>query len=204
MPPLPFLSPGYQFWIVEYLISALSRAISSTTAAWSWFVSRIGAVQPSRELTYAPSSAMISVRSNWPVSCALIRKYVDNSIGHRTPCGTYANDPSLKTALFRPAKKLSLKGTTVPRYFRTRSGCSWTASENEQKMIPSSASRSLNVVATETLSRTASTATPARRSCFSICSWITLLETMVRPPVFEKRNVDYNVVIYIFGRACGE
>src|SRR5437879_8524969 len=77
---------------------------------------------------------MISVRSNWPVSCALIRKYVDNSIGHRTPCGTYANDPSLKTALFRPAKKLSLKGTTVPRYFRTRSGCSWTASENEQKM----------------------------------------------------------------------
>src|SRR5437879_6547600 len=145
---------------------------------------------------------MISVRSNWPVSCALIRKYVDNSIGHRTPCGTYANEPSLKTALFRPAKKLSLKGTTVPRYFLTRSGCSWTASENEQKMIPSSASRALNVVATETLSRTASTATPARRSC-SI-SGIPLLETIGGPPVFEKRNVDYNVVIYIFGRTCGE
>src|SRR5438445_11993234 len=45
---------------------------------------------------------------------------------------------------------------------------------------------------------------PYLYSCFAICSWITLLETMVRPPVFEKRNVDYNVVIYIFGRACGE
>src|SRR5256885_16067663 len=108
---------------------------------------------------------MMRVRSNWPVSCALIRKYVDNSIGHRTPGGTYANEPSLNTALFKPAKKLSLKGTTVPRYFRTRSGCSRTASENEQKLIPSSASRSLNVVATESLSRTASTATPAWRSC---------------------------------------
>jgi hypothetical protein len=42
------LSPGYQFWIVEYLIVASSCAISSTTAAWSWFSSRIGAVQPSR------------------------------------------------------------------------------------------------------------------------------------------------------------
>src|SRR5438093_1065292 len=50
-------------------------------------------------------------------------------------------------------------------YLRTRSGCSWTASDKEQKMIPRSASLSLNVVATETLSRTASTATPARRSC---------------------------------------
>ena len=48
MPPLPFLSPGYQFWIVEYLIVALSSATSSTTAACNWFSSRIGAVQPSR------------------------------------------------------------------------------------------------------------------------------------------------------------
>src|SRR3989337_3833549 len=45
IPPFPCLSPGYQFWIVEYLTSASSRATSSTTAAWSWFVSRIGAVQ---------------------------------------------------------------------------------------------------------------------------------------------------------------
>src|SRR5471032_816017 len=68
MPPLPFLSPGYQFWIVEYLIDASPIATSSTTAACSWFSSRIGAVQPSRYETEAPSSATIKVRSNWPVS----------------------------------------------------------------------------------------------------------------------------------------
>ena len=45
------------------------------------------------------------------------------------------------------------------------SGCSFTASEKLQKMTPSSASFSLKVVATETLSKTASTATPARRCC---------------------------------------
>src|SRR6516162_5370323 len=38
----------YQFCTVEYLICASSWAISSTTAAWSWFSSRWGAVQPSR------------------------------------------------------------------------------------------------------------------------------------------------------------
>ena len=53
-------------------------------------------------------------------------------------------------------------GTTEPRYFCTRSGWFCTASEKEQKMIPSSASLALNVVATDTLSKTASTATPAR------------------------------------------
>ena len=42
-PPFPFLSPGNQFWTVEYLISASSSAISSTTAAWSWFSSLDGA-----------------------------------------------------------------------------------------------------------------------------------------------------------------
>jgi hypothetical protein len=60
---------------------------------------------------------------------------------------------------------LSVWGTTLPRYFFTSSGCSRTASENEQKMIPSSASFVLNVVATETLSNTASTATLERRCC---------------------------------------
>src|SRR5262245_56174862 len=108
MPPRPSLSPGYQFWTVEYLIWASSSATSSTTAAWSWFLSRIGAVQPSRYETYAPSSATISVRSNWPVSAALMRKYVESSIGHRTPFGMKQNEPSLKTAEFRDAKKLSV------------------------------------------------------------------------------------------------
>ena len=79
----------------------------------------------------------------------------------------YANEPSLKTAEFSVAKKLSVYGTTEPRYFRTSSGWFCTASENEQKMMPSSASFSLNVVATETLSKTASTATPDSSFCSS-------------------------------------
>ena len=74
MPPLPSLSPGNQFWTVEYFTSASSSATISTTAAWSWVVSRLGAVQPSRYDTYEPLSAMISVRSNWPVFSALMRK----------------------------------------------------------------------------------------------------------------------------------
>ena len=48
MPPLPSASPGYQFWTVDYFTSASSCAKISTTAACSWFSSRIGAVQPSR------------------------------------------------------------------------------------------------------------------------------------------------------------
>src|SRR6478609_615131 len=88
MPPLPSASPGYQFCTVEYLISASSWQTNSTTAACNWFSSRIGAVQPSRYETYAPLSAMMSVRSNWPVLASLMRKYVDSSIGQRTPGGT--------------------------------------------------------------------------------------------------------------------
>src|SRR5205814_5562379 len=64
MPPLPSASPGYQFWTVEYFTSASSCAKISTTAAWSWFSSRIGAVHPSRYETYEPLSATIRVRSN--------------------------------------------------------------------------------------------------------------------------------------------
>src|SRR5579884_1591476 len=94
-----------------------------------------------------------------------MRKYVESSIGQRTPLGTYTNDPSLNTAAFRAAKKLSVYGTTEPRYFCTNSGCFCTASENEQKITPASASLCLKVVATETLSKTASTATPASIFC---------------------------------------
>ena len=39
-----------------------------------------------------------------PVSVALMRKYVDTSIGQRTPLGMYTNDPSEKTAEFKAAK----------------------------------------------------------------------------------------------------
>ena len=86
-------------------------------------------------------------------------------MGHFTPFGMKAKDPSVKTAVLSAAKKLSVCGTTEPRYLRTSSGCSRTASENEQKMMPSFASFSRNVVATDTLSKTASTATPASICC---------------------------------------
>src|SRR5215470_16041954 len=104
MPPFPLASPGYQFWMVEYLISASSSATSSTTAACNWFSSRCGAVQPSRYDTLARSSAISSVRSNWPVSRALMRKYVESSIGQRTPLGTNTKLPSENTAEFSAAK----------------------------------------------------------------------------------------------------
>ena len=71
----------------------------------------------------------------------------------------------MNTAELRPAKKLSPLGTTEPRYFLISSGCSWTASEIEQKITPASASLALKVVPTETESNTASTATPASISC---------------------------------------
>jgi hypothetical protein len=80
------------------------------------------------------------VRSNWPVFAALMRKYVDSSSGQWTPEGMKAKEPSLNTAEFRAAKKLSFCGTTEPRYWRTSSGCSRTASPNEPKMMPSLAS----------------------------------------------------------------
>src|SRR5579871_280976 len=164
MPPRPCSSPGYQFCTVEYLIVASRSAISSTTAACSWLSSRAGAEHPSRYETWLPSSAMTSVRSNCPVLAALMRKYVDSSIGQRTPFGTYTNEPSVKTAELSAAKKLSVRGTTLPRYLSMRAGCSVTASENGQNTTPASARRALNVVATDTLSKTASTATPASRA----------------------------------------
>src|SRR6185503_11526475 len=99
-----------------------------------------------------------------------MRKYVDNSIGQRTPLGMKQNEPSENTALFSAAKKLSLVGTTDPKYFFTNSGCSFTASLNEQKITPCFFSFSLYVVATETESKTASTATPA--NCFCSCNGI--------------------------------
>ena len=79
--------------------------------------------------------------------------------------GTKTNEPSEKTAALSAAKKLSPRGTTEPRYFLTSSGWFLIASDMEQKMMPISESFSLKVVATETLSNTASTATPASICC---------------------------------------
>ena len=81
--------------------------------------------------------------------------------------GIYANEPSVKTAELRVAKKWSVVGITDPKYFFTNSGWFWIASEIGQKMIPCLVYSSLNVVATDTESNTASTAIP-----FSLaCSW---------------------------------
>ena len=85
MPPFPFSSPAYQFCTVLYFTSAFFAAEISTTAACSWFSSYAGAVHPSRYETYESSSATISVRSNWPLYSALMRKYVESSIGDFTP-----------------------------------------------------------------------------------------------------------------------
>src|ERR1051325_2578740 len=57
-------------------------------------------------------------------------------MGQRTPLGTYTNEPSVNTAELSAAKKLSLYGTTEPRYCRTRSGYSRIASEMAQKIPP--------------------------------------------------------------------
>ena len=80
----------------------------------------------------------------------LILKYVESSIGQRTPLGTKTKLPSENTAEFSDAKKLSAIGTTLPRYFLTRSGCSRIASDIEQKITPARASSSRNVVPTDT------------------------------------------------------
>ena len=70
------------------------------------------------------------------MSDALILKYVESSIGHLVFGGIYTNEPSVNTAEFRVAKKWSVSGITVPRYFFTNSGCFCTASDIEQKIIP--------------------------------------------------------------------
>src|SRR5512140_2093671 len=107
----------------------------------------------------------MSVRSNWPVSAALMRKYVLSSSGQRTPFGMYTKEPSEKTAELSAAKKLSEYGTTEPRYFCTSSGCSSTASPKEQKITPCFLSSAFIVVPTDTEAKIASTATPESRFC---------------------------------------
>ena len=77
----------------------------------------------------------------------------------------YANEPSVKTAELRVAKKWSVVGITDPRYFLTSSGWFWIASEIGQKIIPCLFNSSLKVVATETESNTASTAIPFNLAC---------------------------------------
>ena len=83
-------------------------------------------------------------------------------------------EPPENTAELSVAKKLSEIGTTVPRYFFTSRGCFCSASEIGMNSTPALASSCWKVVATETESNTASTATrglpsgrstPAKISC---------------------------------------
>ena len=53
----------------------------------------------------------------------------------------------------------------MPKYFFIKSGCSCTASPKLAKITPCFDNSSLKVVATLTLSKTASTATPASAAC---------------------------------------
>ena len=57
-------------------------------------------------------------------------------MGDFTPFGTYTNEPSVKTAAFKQAKKLSVCGITDPKYFLIKSGYSMIASDIEQKITP--------------------------------------------------------------------
>src|SRR2546423_15281310 len=84
-------------------------------------------------------------------------------MGQRTPLGTYTNEPSVNTAELRAAKKLSLYGTTEPRYCCTRAWYSRIASEIAQQITTCFLSSSRNDVATETESNTSSIDTLARR-----------------------------------------
>src|SRR5437868_1304720 len=95
----------------------------------------------------------------------------------------YANDPLLNTAELSVAQKWSEYGTTVPRYFFTRSGWFWPGSQNAQKMIPSWASFSLYVGALETLSMTSE-----RPRGISSCS------TSVTKPYLYSRFASSSIV----------
>ena len=77
-----------QFCTVMYCSFAPFMATSSTTAECSVAVSKFGAVQPSMYITSEPSSAMMSVRSNWPKFSALMRKYAWSGCFTFTPFGT--------------------------------------------------------------------------------------------------------------------
>ncbi len=76
-----------QFCTVTYWIFAPLSATSSTTAECSVAVSNFGAVQPSMYITSAPSSAMMSVRSNCPKLSELMRKYACSGCLSFTPFG---------------------------------------------------------------------------------------------------------------------
>ena len=96
-----------------------------------------------------------------------MRKYVDSSIGQRTPFGHVARTSRREnTAAFSAAKKLSLCGTTEPRYFSHELGmlAHRLAERAEDDAVLRRALPCI-VVPTDTESKIASTATPASIFC---------------------------------------
>jgi hypothetical protein len=86
---------------------------------------------------------MISVRSNWPVLLL-----VDAEIGRQLHRAAHARRHIDERAVgehrrIERGKEIVVTGTTVPRYFFTSSGCSWTASEIGMKITPALASSGL-------------------------------------------------------------
>jgi len=79
---------------------------------------------------------------------------------------------------------LSVIGTTEPRYFLTSSGYSRTASEIGMKITPALASSALKVVATETESNTASTATRPENAVTSFPSTGTAMSSRTPARIF--------------------
>src|SRR5436305_14913842 len=61
IPPRPSSSPGYQFWMVEYLIVVSSCSTSPTPAACSSFSFRTSPEHHSRQRTCVPSLGPIDV-----------------------------------------------------------------------------------------------------------------------------------------------
>src|SRR5215203_6450989 len=79
---------------------------------------------------------IMSVRSNWPMFSALMRKYACSGMSTWTPGGMYTNEPPDQTAELSAANLLSSGGMMVPKYSRTRSSCSRRPLSMSRKTTP--------------------------------------------------------------------
>jgi hypothetical protein len=92
---------------------------------------------------------------------------VESSIGQRTPFGDVAEGAVAEDGGIERGEKVVVRRNDRAEIFLDKVGMIRDRlAEKEQKMMPCFASSSLNVVATDTLSSTASTATPERRFLF--------------------------------------
>ena len=152
MPPLPSLSPGYQFCTVEYLIWAPSERdqLDHRGVQLVLVAHRGGAA-----LEVAHVGALLGDDQR-ALELAGVRG-VDAEVGGQLHRAAHALGDVAERAVGedrrveRGEEVVACRAPPSRGTCCTSSGCSRTASENEQKMMPSSASFALNVVATETL-----------------------------------------------------